>query len=109
LIRHMRTVVVAGIDMVHASFNGLAQNLEGADNIARWSPHLWTRQLHRAITHAVHGQRSVWECQAAAEIGLFGHSVSPCFWSRCAFVPALERAVEDFVCEPQHLIYCRSG
>src|SRR5262249_56804374 len=50
LIRHLRTIVVARIDMVHTSFNGLPQNSDGAVNIARRSPHLRTGKLHCAIT-----------------------------------------------------------
>jgi len=41
--------------------------------VARRSPDLRTRQLHRAITHTVHGQRSVGEREASAEVGFFRH------------------------------------
>src|SRR5262245_46353271 len=98
LIRHMRTIVVARIDMVHTSFNGLSQNPDGAVNIARWSPHFWTRQLHCAITHAVHGQRSVGEREASAEIHLLGHAIPSCLLVRC--VKIAFTSVEVYVCLP---------
>ena len=53
LIGHMRTVKVAGIDMIHAGRNRLSQNGDRAINIARRSPHLRAGQLHRAIAHAI--------------------------------------------------------
>ena len=62
LIRHMRTVIVAGIDMIHAGRNRLSQNRDRSINIARRSPNLRTGKLHRAIAHAVQASS---RCQEA--------------------------------------------
>src|SRR6267142_6092505 len=66
-IGHMRTVVVAGIDMVHAGGNSLSQNSNRTLHITRRSPHLWTGKLHRAIAHAVQSYRGAGKRKAAAE------------------------------------------
>src|SRR5579863_4930228 len=57
LIGHMRTVVVAGVDMVDAGPHGLAQNRDCAIHIVRWSPDTGTSKLHRTVAHAVQGHR----------------------------------------------------
>src|SRR5450432_3195620 len=54
LIGHMRTVIVASIDMIDADGNCLSQNSNRTVNITRWSEHSGTGKLHRAIAHAVH-------------------------------------------------------
>src|SRR5580704_10991456 len=51
LIGHMRTVVVAGIDVVHTRRYSLSQNSDRTVHITRRSPHLRTSKLHRAIAH----------------------------------------------------------
>ena len=51
LICYVRTIEVAGIYVVHAGFHGLLQDTDCFAGIARWSPHLRTSELHRAITH----------------------------------------------------------
>ena len=61
LIRHVRAIEIAGIDVIHSRFNGLSQDPDGFVGIARRSPHLRTGQLHGAITNTVHGQRSIGE------------------------------------------------
>src|SRR5580698_4141428 len=68
LIGHMRTVEVAGINMVHARLYGLAQNSYGSVNISGWSPHPWTRKLHCTVPHAVHGHGCARQREAAGEI-----------------------------------------
>ena len=55
LIGHVRTVEIARIDVVHACRNRLSQNSNGAVNITRRSPHLWSGKLHRTIAHAIQG------------------------------------------------------
>src|SRR5215469_2452684 len=85
LIGYMRSVEVAGIDVVHTGFNRLTQNSDGAVAIAWRSPHLRTRQLHGAITHAVHGQRSVCERKASTKTDRFHHS-TPSFVGGCQLV-----------------------
>ena len=61
LVGHMRTIKVAGIDMVHAGGDRLSQNGDRSVDIARRSPHLRTGKLHRTVAHAVHGHRCAWE------------------------------------------------
>src|SRR5580658_7536281 len=69
LIGHMGTVKVAGIDMVYAGCNGLAQNGNRAVNVTRRPKHLRACELHRAIAHTVHRHRCAWEREAAAHRG----------------------------------------
>jgi len=49
LIRYMRAVVVTGIDMVYTGVHGLTKNGNCGVNIAWWSPHLRTGELHCTI------------------------------------------------------------
>src|SRR5262245_63811929 len=56
LIGHMRTIVIACVDVVHASFDGPSQDSDRAIKIAWRSKDFWTCQLHCAITHAVDNQ-----------------------------------------------------
>ena len=56
LIRHMRAVKVAGVDVINASRDGLAKNGECSIHVARRSPHLWTGQA--ASRHTPCGLRS---------------------------------------------------
>src|SRR5207249_12159466 len=66
LIGHMRTIVVARIDVVHPSLDGLSQDSNRAFKIARRSPHFWTRQLHSAITPALVNPPTVFKPDASA-------------------------------------------
>src|SRR6266850_6469807 len=68
LIGHMRTVVVAGIDMIDTGVNRLSQNSNRHVNITWWSPYFRTGKLHCAITHPVHGQRGASEPEIAAKV-----------------------------------------
>ena len=81
LIGYMRTVEIAGVDVVHARRHSLAQNRDRTGNIARRAPHslvaILSGKLHRPITHPIHSQRSTRERKATAEIGFFSHSFSP--------------------------------
>src|SRR5215472_10384329 len=77
LIRHMRTVVVAGIDVVHAGINRLAQNSDCGINVTWWSIYFGAGKLHCAVTHAVDSQRCAGQSEAAGEISLLHHCVPP--------------------------------
>src|SRR5262245_19889737 len=77
LIGYMGTVIVAGIDMIHAGCYRFSQNSNRTAHIARRSPHLRTGKLHCAIAHAVQAHRGTGECESAAQVHLFRHSVSP--------------------------------
>src|ERR1700761_2978915 len=77
LIGYMRTVEVAGIDMIHARLYGLAQNSNGSVNISWWSPYPWTRKLHCTVSHPVHGHGCARQREAAGEISLLDHPVPP--------------------------------
>ena len=68
LIGDMRAVVVAGIDVVHACGDGLAQNRSGGLKVTRRAIDLRTCQLHRSVSHAVDAHRRIWEGKSAAEI-----------------------------------------
>src|ERR1700747_3312416 len=61
LIGDMRTVEIAGIDVVHARCHSLAQNRDRAWNVAWWAPNLLiailSGELHGPITDPVNSQR----------------------------------------------------
>src|ERR1700741_2406011 len=80
LIGDMRTVEIAGIDVVHARCDSLAKNRDRAGNIAWRAPNLLVAilsgELHGPITDPVHSQRSARERKAAPETRLFSHFVS---------------------------------
>jgi hypothetical protein len=42
----LRTVLVAGVDMVHAGLNCLAQNSDSGIDVTRWSPDAGSGKLH---------------------------------------------------------------
>ena len=79
LIGHMRTVVVAGINMVHARVDGLAQNGNGGRDISGRPEDAGSGKLHSAVTHAVQACRCVEQREAAGSTNLFNHFVSPCY------------------------------
>src|SRR5215831_11573934 len=85
LIGNVRTIIIAGVQVVHARLNRVAQNPEGLFAIARWSPHPRTRQLHRAIAHTVNRHARVREREASAEIGLPGHLPAPLLCSKLSW------------------------
>ena len=82
-IRHMRAVIVAGIDMIHAARDGLSQNCDRSVDISWRSPYhffaISSGQLHGAVTHAVYSYRGAGQSEIAREISLFNHSVPPCY------------------------------
>src|SRR5215471_14586332 len=73
LIRDMRTIEIARVDVVHSGFDSFPQNPHGTLRIARWSPNLGTRQLHRTISYAVHGHRGVCKGVASAKVNVSHH------------------------------------
>ncbi|SRR5258707_1007169 len=80
LISYMRTVEIAGIDMVHARIDSFAKNPDRTGNIGWRAPnHLGaipSGQLHRPIADTVYSQRRAPEGKAATETRLFSHFVS---------------------------------
>ena len=66
LIGHVRTVEVAGVDVVDAGGDGLSEDSDCGVEVGRRAPHLRTGELHRAVTHAVHGHRGAGEGEGAA-------------------------------------------
>src|ERR1700735_1909505 len=61
LISYMRTVEIAGIDMVHARIDSFAKSRDRTGNIARRSPNplvaILPGELHGPVTDPVHSQR----------------------------------------------------
>ncbi len=76
LIGHMRTVKVAGVDVIHAGLNGLSQYSDCSLDVAGRSPDLRACKLHRAIAHAVYGHRGAGERETAAKVYLHFHFLS---------------------------------
>src|ERR1700758_5108947 len=77
LIGDVRTVVVAGVDVVHAGLHRLPQNCNGLVAIA-WRPKdVRAGELHGAVAHSVNGQRCARQREAACEISQFSHFSSP--------------------------------
>src|SRR5262249_51041489 len=76
LIRDMRTIEIARIDVVHSGFDSCPQNTDGTIRIAGWSPNLGTRQLHRTISHTVYGHRRVCKGVASPEVDVSCHCAS---------------------------------
>src|SRR5580693_3160181 len=81
LIGDMRTVEIAGIDVIHARGDSLAKNRDRAGNIAWRAPNplvaILSGELHGPITDSVYSQRSARERKASAAIRLLFHFVSP--------------------------------
>src|ERR1700730_4445529 len=86
LIGDMRTVEIAGIDVIHARRDGLAKNRDRAGNIAWRAPNqlvaVPSGELHGPVTHPVYSQRGARERKGATEIRLFSHFVSPLLFKK---------------------------
>ena len=54
LVGDMRTVEIAGVDVVHPARNRLAQDGDGRGAIFRRAKYARSGKLHRAIAHTVH-------------------------------------------------------
>lgn len=54
LVRHVRAVEVARVDVVHAQCHGFAQHRNGLRAVPGRPEHAGTGQLHGAVAHAVH-------------------------------------------------------
>ena len=79
LIGDMRTVEIAGVDVVHARRDSLAQNRDRTGNIAWRAPNplvaILSGELHSPITDPVYTQRGAREHKAATETLLLCHFV----------------------------------
>src|SRR4029453_9532463 len=53
LVGHMRSIVVACVNVIDARVDCLPQNSDCGVNITWWSPNSWTRKLHCAVTHPI--------------------------------------------------------
>src|SRR5581483_4792727 len=73
LIGHMRTVIIASIDVVYAGRDRLPQNSDCAINVSWRSPHLWAGKFHRTVAHAIQGDRCIRKREGASESGLSRH------------------------------------
>jgi hypothetical protein len=59
LVRDVRAVKIARVDVVHAQCDGVAQYVDGRVHVPGWTEDMRPRQLHGAIAHAVEANRSV--------------------------------------------------
>src|SRR5262249_41808960 len=73
LIGHMRPVIVARFDVVHASGNRLSKNSNCSVNVPWRSPNFRASKLHRAVAHPVQAGCGAWECEGATEFRLSPH------------------------------------
>ena len=55
LIRNVRSIEIAGVDVIHTGSDCCAQHGDSGLRIARRSEHAGTRELHRTVPHPVHG------------------------------------------------------
>jgi hypothetical protein len=73
LVRDMRTVKIASVDMVDPAGYGLAQHRDGAVNVAGRPPDEFVAiascELHGTVTHAPDGERSTGKRKLTAKIG----------------------------------------
>jgi hypothetical protein len=71
LISDVRTVEIAGVNVVHARGDSLAKNRDRTRNITWRPPHalvaILSGELHGAITHAIYSQRCARERKAAQD------------------------------------------
>jgi hypothetical protein len=74
LVGDMRSIVIAGVDVIDAARHRLAQPCDGDRAVLRRSEHARSRKLHRAIAQALHGALAKLECSGFASIG---HGLSP--------------------------------
>jgi hypothetical protein len=79
LIGHVRSVVVASIDVVYAGLHCLAKNSNGGINVPWRSPDAGSGELHRTVSHAVQSHRRTRKSEASSKISLFDHFVPPCY------------------------------
>jgi hypothetical protein len=81
LIGDMRTVEIAGIDVVHARRDSLAKNRDRTGNIAWRAPNhlvaILSGELHGPITDPVYSQRGARERKAATETRLLSFRFLP--------------------------------
>ena len=97
LISYMRTVEIAGIDVVHARRDSLAKNRDRTGNIAWRAPNplvaILSGELHGPITDPVYSQRSAREGKAATETRL----VLSFRFSPCSSVESSKRLSDQFL------------
>src|SRR5579864_975327 len=79
LIGYMRTVEIAGIDVIYFRRDSLAKNRDRTGNIAWRAPNplvaILSGELHGSITYSVYSQRGARELKAATETLLLCHFV----------------------------------
>src|SRR5271168_5032551 len=70
LVGDVWTVEVAGVNVVDAGRDGLAQDGDGFGAVAGRAEDVRAGQLHGAVADAMDGERSSGEVERAAELGL---------------------------------------
>ena len=76
LIGHMRAVVVAGVDVVHAGGNRFSQNGDRGIHVPRRSEGLGAGKLHGAVAHAVDICGSAGKLESAAKLRRVRHRIA---------------------------------
>src|SRR5690348_11781438 len=71
LIGDVWSIEIARIDVIYTSGDRFAQHGDGRVRIARRSEYAGPGELHRAVTHPLHSQRTTGKRETAAELGSF--------------------------------------
>src|SRR5690348_13264041 len=75
LVGDVRAVEVAGVDVIDAAGNRLAQHRASGLRIFRWSEHAGPRELHRAVADPLDPARAELERSGSIDVR---HRDSPC-------------------------------
>src|ERR1700733_14706810 len=73
LIGHVRSVVVAGINVVYAGLDCIAKNSNGGIDAPWRSPDAGSGELHRTVSHAVQSHRRARHCKGSTASDPFNH------------------------------------
>jgi hypothetical protein len=85
LVGDVWAVKIAGIDVIDAARDHLAQNSKRSWHIFGWPPNVRPGELHGAIAHPLESHRSARQREAAAAIHIICHVLSfrpPSSWMR---------------------------
>src|SRR5581483_10917020 len=94
LVRDVRTIEVAGIDVVHARGDGLAEDGQRRVTILRWAEHAGPGELHGTVAEPLHDSVAEAECAGFRNAG---HDPSPLSELAFSNVPTSGRSPHEIV------------